>query len=604
MTKLFRSFIPYAIIVFVLAACSLTTPATTDPSIAAALPLVQATTTLTVAEKVNLELTVQVDTSIPYNTVGQIIKFKYLIKAVRNDSTDIPPNITVTGAAATCPAITTVGNLNDRLDAEEVIECTFDYAITQPDLDKGSVVNVATANVYTVNSNQVTTTVSTIPAQALTLTKTTNPVTYDRVGQIITYQYVIKNSGSSSLGPALFTFTYAGISATINCGEATLTLASNATVTCSANYTVTQADMSAATVATNATASGGGVGPSQPATATLTKSATAQPNSNLTVGSTVPHTVLEGEWLWQIARCYGANPNEVVQANPQLANPALIKAGAIVSVPHIGSVGKIYFPLPCVGKHIVQSGDTWASIAAKYGADATVLQMANSSIITVGKELKIPLYSAGTLISTTGTGSPSTCVDLTRSLRLAGLNPNPTHFNVCGAMDASGNMKIGTIKVYQRTEDVGAGGLSQDIASVPVETSTPINDPNSLIVGDMNYDGNDDFRILRNVPAGPNIPYLYYIYDPATRLFVYNQAYANITSPEFPGNNEVRSQWRESAAKWGVDTYTIANNTPRLTKREVWEVIAATPAQSTHTVTVFNADGTSQVTVNETVPTP
>jgi|CXWL01.1.fsa_nt_gi LysM repeat protein len=594
MAKLIRSFILAAIMVSVLAACSLTTSSTTDQSV---LPIVQATASL--AELVKIELTVQVDTSVPYNTVGQFIKFKYSIKAAQNGSSNIPANITVTGAALTCPALNTVGNLDDRLDQGETIECASDYAITQADLDKGSVVNIATANVYTVNSNQVTTTVPTVPAKALTLTKTANPSNYDRVGQIVTYNYVIKNSGSQSLGPAQFTVTDVGFGSPINCGDANLTLASNATVNCSANYTVTQADMNAVSVATSATASGGGAGPSQSVSATVTKGAVTQ--SNLTPGSTIPHTVVEGEWLWQIARCYGADPATLILANPQLSNPAMIKKDMIINVPNIGSAGKIYGK-PCIGTHTVKAGETWASIAQMYNADSTVLQMVNSTL-AVGSILKVPLNSAGTTLPTTTTGATGICVDLTRSLRLAGVNPNPTHFKVCGSMDASGNMKIGTIKVFQRPEDVGLGGLSQDI-TLPssMETATPVNDANSLIVGDMNYDGNDDFRIVRNLPAGPNIPYVYYIYDPAARLFVYNEEYGKIRSPEFPGNNEIRSQWRKSAANWGIDTYTITNNIPRLIRREEWTAINET--QATHTVTVFNADGTSQVTVNETIPLP
>jgi LysM repeat protein len=249
-----------------------------------------------------------------------------------------------------------------------------------------------------------------------------------------------------------------------------------------------------------------------------------------------------------------------------------------------------------VGNHTVQTGDTWSSIALKYNADATVLQMVNSNTLAVGKAIKVPLNSAGIL---TSTGITGTCVDLTRSLKFASVT-NTTHFNICGTVDASGNMKIGTIKVYQRPEDV-VGGLTQDIA-VSVETSTAVNDANSLIVADMNYDGNDDFRIVKLLPAGPNIPYLYYIYDPTTKTFAYSKAYENITSPEFPGNSEIRSKWRESASKSGFDTYTIANNTPSLTKRETWEAIDATQAK--HQVIVFNADGTNQVTVDETVPLP
>jgi hypothetical protein len=167
-------------------------------------------------------------------------------------------------------------------------------------------------------------------------------------------------------------------------------------------------------------------------------------------------------------------------------------------------------------------------------------------------------------------------------------------------------MKITAIKVYQRVEDVPGGTpiLSQDITlPASVTTSTAVNNAASLIVGDMNYDGNDDFRIVEFLPAGPNIPYIYYLYDPATKTFVYNESYRKITSPEFPGNAQIISKFRESATKWGVDTYTITNNTPILTQKETWEAVANT-TNAIHQITVYNADGTSTMTVNETIPAP
>lgn len=595
--ELMYSLILFVVMALSLSACGIIAP--TETSL-----LAQSTPDLT--QLVTIELTIQADTSVPFNTVGQVINFTYTIKntGLTAVSADLPTDITITGATATCPAITAVGNLDTLFDPNETIVCTSSYSITQADLDKGSVTNIATANVHGIISNQATTTVATVPALGLKLTKTASPETYDRVGLVITYSYVITNSGTSTLGPTQFTVSDTGISTPINCGNADTTLASNATVNCSATYTVTQADMDAGSVSTSATASGGGAGPSQPAAATIKKSAVAQPvPGSFTAGTTVQHTVVDGEWLWQIARCYGADPTKVVQANTQLPNPAVIEVGTIVTVPNIGSVGKIYAPLPCVGTHTVQAGDTWNSIAQKYNADPLVLQMVNANTLTVGAVIKVPLNSAsaGGVIPTTG--STDTCVDLTRSLRLAGLNASTTHFNVCGTLDASGNMKIKTIKVSQRPEDVPTGALSQDI-TLPssIETATPVNDPNSLIVGDMNYDGNDDFRIVRLLPGGPNIPYVYYLFDPATRQFVYNGEYGKIKSPEFPGNSQIVSQWRKGADNWGIDTYTITNNIPRLIQREEWVAINAT--QATHTVTVFNADGTSQVTVNETVPIP
>ncbi len=586
MKNLIRSLSLSAIILLTLVSCSFSNN-DAQTQIAQATPTLAATV---------INLTVQVD-SLILKTVGQVVKYSYAVKNA--GAASVPGPITVTGAV--CPEVTTVGNLDAVFDVNETLICTSEYTVTQADLDKGSVTIITTATVNGINSTASTTTVSTTPPAVLNLTKTANPVSYDRVGQAITYTYVIMNSGAAILGPAQFTVTDTGISAPINCGDAATNLAPGTTVSCSASYTVTQADMAAASVATSAIASGGGAAPSQPASATITKSSVSQSNSNpanLTVGSTIKHQVVEGEWLWQIARCYGADPRKVSDAN--LPNPEQISPNTTVTVPNIGSVGKIYGP-PCVVTHTVQAGDTWSSIALKYNADSTVLQMVNAKTMPVGSVLIVPLNSAGGVTTTpVPTGSANTCVDLTRSIKLAIPPTGTTHFNICGQTDALGNMKIATVKVYQRPEDVGQGGLLQDI-TVSVETSTPLNDP-SLIIGDMNYDGNDDFRIIRNLPASGNIPYLYYIYDPATRTFVYGKAYENITSPEFPGNFEVRSKWRESASKSGIDTYTIVSNIPRLSKRETWEAINTTQAK--HQVTVFNADGTSQVTIDELISLP
>lgn len=385
------------------------------------LPVLQATPTLTLTDKVSIELASQVDTSIQYNTVGQVVKFKFTIKMTKNDSTDVPPNLTFTGATPVCPAINTIGNLDERFDTGETMDCNFDYPLTQADLDKASVSLPVTVNIYSVNSNTITATVATIPPKLLTLTKTADPASYYQVGQSIKFNYVIKNSGSSPLGPGQFTVTDSGINnnTAFNCGDANASLASGATLTCSATYTVTSADMNAASITTVATAAGGGANPSAQVSVTLNK--TSAPA--LASGSTIQHTVIEGEWLWQIARCYGADPAKTIAANPQLANPAQIKAGIVVTVPNIGSNGKINQP-PCVGKHLVQSGDTWASIASKYGADQGLLQIVNGNVLTVGKEAKIPFYTAGLNIPTPGasvvtpvatTPAPTTGLTLTVS---------------------------------------------------------------------------------------------------------------------------------------------------------------------------------------------
>jgi uncharacterized repeat protein (TIGR01451 family) len=388
------------IMAMILASCSLFgSGGDTQTQVALATPALPA--------QAAIELTVQADTSVPFNTVGQVIKYTYNVK---NTGT-IPTSGPVVIPGATCPEVNTVGNLDVVFDINEVVTCTSSYTITQADLDKGSVSIITTATANGVSSNPVTTTVATTQTSVLKLEKTANPTSFSQANQTITFTYVITNTGAAPLGPAQFIVTDTGISAPINCGDANTTLAPNATLTCSAAYTVTQANVDAGSVATSATVSGGGVASSQAASVTVAKTSTTQTNQNLTAGSTIQHQVANGEWLWQIARCYGADPTKVLQANPQISNPAQISPNTTINVPNIGSAGKIYGK-PCVGTHTVQSGDTWASIAQKYNADATVLQKVNANTLTVGKVLVVPLNSAGTLTttstSTTVTATPTT----------------------------------------------------------------------------------------------------------------------------------------------------------------------------------------------------
>ena len=375
-----------AIILLILAACNLGSPNTL---------LAQATPSPTKVE--TIDLTVQADTSAPLNAVGQPIKYTYRIKAKGGASAS--GAVSVTAAGATCPAINTVGNNDDKLEASETLVCSSTHPITQADLDAGSVTTVTTATVGVLTSKPVATTVQ---FQKLELTKTANPTTYSQAGQTITYSYTIKNSSTANLAAAQYSINDSGLPAPFNCGPDGTSLAPGATVTCTATYTITANDLNAPSITHEATATANGAGTSQLASTTLTKGTVVQTNpgpatnpnpNNLAVGSTVQHKVADGEWIWQIARCFGTDPKLIIQANPQLADPEEISPNMILAVPNIGSKGPIY-DVPCVVAYTVQSGDTWASIAQKYRADPTILQMVNSSGLGAGKILDVPLNSA------------------------------------------------------------------------------------------------------------------------------------------------------------------------------------------------------------------
>jgi len=126
------------------------------------------------------------------------------------------------------------------------------------------------------------------------------------------------------------------------------------------------------------------------AIATTAPMPTAAPGTGgpLTPGTTIRHQVIQGEWLIQIARCYGTTYAAIHGANP-LPNPNLIYPGDVITVPAIGSVGRIVGP-PCVQRYTVVAGDTWESLATRFATTTAILQRANPGALTVGRQIWVP----------------------------------------------------------------------------------------------------------------------------------------------------------------------------------------------------------------------
>ncbi len=349
-----------------------------------------------------LALTVQPqNATTPFNTVGQVINYAYVV--TNNGATPLEGPVLITDDKATvqCPDLTTVGNNDAFLNQGESVTCTSTYAIKQSDLDAGSVTNIATARAGAVNSNTTSAVVNMSLNKVLALAIAATPVSYSQAGQTITLTYTIKNTGAAVLGPAQFVITDDHAPNSINCGPATTSLATDQTISCTSTYVISQTDMTVPQIVITASSTGAGAGTVQPATVTLANTnITSSPNgggsSAFTKGTTIQHTVKDGEWMLQIARCYGANFDTVRNANPGIPDEDLIYPLTIISVPNIGSNGTIYGP-PCIEFYTAQSGDTWNSIAAKFNADVLVLQGANQDIAspTAGKVIKVPRNSAG-----------------------------------------------------------------------------------------------------------------------------------------------------------------------------------------------------------------
>lgn len=188
--------------------------------------------------------------------------------------------------------------------------CTATYTVTQADLDNAAIVDsaVATAKIFagatTLTSNTATATVTATQNPAVTVSKSASPTTFSRVGQPVTYTFVVKNSGNVTLSNISVSDTQATPAGALVSGPTCLatTLVPGSSTTCSATYAVTQADLDNGSVSDTATASGtsplgisatsapasAAVSTSQTGSLALTKS--ASPTTVSTVGQPVTYT--------------------------------------------------------------------------------------------------------------------------------------------------------------------------------------------------------------------------------------------------------------------------------------------------------------------------
>ena len=246
--------------------------------------------TATVSAAQTKRLTVAKSSTTTSLSAPQTVNYTYVVTNTGN--------VTLTGIALadnndndnmSCPATT--------LAPGNSMTCTATHTFTQAELDaKGSPVagsgNLANTVTATSNEAQPATANLAIPivqSPALTLDKSAQPLSYDQVGQVISYSYKITNTGNVTLaGP----FTVNDNKVTVTC-PATPSLAPGASITCTASHTVTQADLDAGQIVNTASATNGAV-TSPPKTVTVDavqRLALSVVKSSPTTALTAPQTV-------------------------------------------------------------------------------------------------------------------------------------------------------------------------------------------------------------------------------------------------------------------------------------------------------------------------
>jgi len=229
-----------------------TTPVVSDPS--------TATAPAEVSRGISL---VKSASPATFSRPGQTIAYSFLVTNAGNVTlsgvtvrdTDLPSLSPIS-----CPSGTLAPGVSET--------CTASYSTTVANVDAGSVTNSATAqgtppgSTTPLSSDPASVTITAPPGQGISLVKSASPSSFSKAGQVITYSFLVTNTGNVTLSRVKVDDTdLPGLSA-ISCPSGTLAPAAHET--CAATYSVTQADVDRGSVSNTATAEGTAPGATKP----------------------------------------------------------------------------------------------------------------------------------------------------------------------------------------------------------------------------------------------------------------------------------------------------------------------------------------------------
>lgn len=129
---------------------------------------------------------------------GNVLNYNYLVTNSGFAPLAGPVTVADDKTTVTCPAVTTVGDLDNFLDPGESVTCTATYTIVAGDVAAAFVTNTATATAGGINSNSDSSTSVLATAADVSVTKTLQTTGPYTAGQSITYQLVVANAGPAT----------------------------------------------------------------------------------------------------------------------------------------------------------------------------------------------------------------------------------------------------------------------------------------------------------------------------------------------------------------------------------------------------------------------
>jgi large repetitive protein len=299
-----------------------------------------------------------------FSAVGQVVSYDYVVTNTGNISLTAP--ITVTDdliPTVSCPPVPGAGLLPGGQ-----ITCTGSYAITQADLDRGSVANTAASTIVqpvvprspgdptsvTVTSGPVTETVTAAQSPSLALTKRIadgSPGQFGALSDQVSYLYTITNTGNVTTTAPITVADNQILGTTCS---ATL-LAPGQSTTCTKVWIATQAALNAGQIVNTATAGtvfGGAPITSGPASVTVP----ALQNPVLAIDKTLIGVVPSGVFAVGVQLTYSysiTNPGNVTITGPFSVSDNL----TTVTCPAAASLALGAPALVCSASYTLTGGD-------------------------------------------------------------------------------------------------------------------------------------------------------------------------------------------------------------------------------------------------------